>query len=244
MKRFSSLMVLLTLLGLLFATPARAVPTLQLDIQGGTYDWSTQTIMASGNTFSLYAYGKVGSKVSLSDSFYVSIALVPQTSVAGNYGSFVMNGTTLNATADMTYGTPPLESILGGAAFDAGDLSPHGIFPTYFAEVMFGFSATDQSAIYNTQDETGSGPKAGTGMYFKRFDFDISGLAPGYGLHFDLYNVKIKSGGDIDVHAFAPFSHDAGAMVTPIPEPEIYAMMALGLGLVGWAGRRRGRSSV
>ncbi len=27
--------------------------------------------------------------------------------------------------------------------------------------------------------------------------------------------------------------------VTPVPEPEIYAMMGLGLGLLGWAGRRR-----
>ncbi|MEN9784291.1 MAG: hypothetical protein RJA24_1634, partial [Pseudomonadota bacterium] len=27
--------------------------------------------------------------------------------------------------------------------------------------------------------------------------------------------------------------------VTPVPEPEIYAMMGLGLGLLGWAGRRK-----
>ena len=27
--------------------------------------------------------------------------------------------------------------------------------------------------------------------------------------------------------------------VTPIPEPEIYAMMGMGLGLLGWVGRRR-----
>jgi len=27
--------------------------------------------------------------------------------------------------------------------------------------------------------------------------------------------------------------------VTPVPEPEIYAMMGLGLGLMGWAGRRK-----
>jgi len=27
--------------------------------------------------------------------------------------------------------------------------------------------------------------------------------------------------------------------VTPIPEPEIYAMLGVGLGLMGWVGRRR-----
>ena len=30
-----------------------------------------------------------------------------------------------------------------------------------------------------------------------------------------------------------------GPVVTPIPEPEIYAMMAVGLGLLGWVGRRK-----
>lgn len=30
-----------------------------------------------------------------------------------------------------------------------------------------------------------------------------------------------------------------GVNVTPVPEPEIYAMMAVGLGLMGWVGRRR-----
>ena len=28
-------------------------------------------------------------------------------------------------------------------------------------------------------------------------------------------------------------------VVTAIPEPEIYAMMAVGLGLMGWVGRRK-----
>jgi len=32
--------------------------------------------------------------------------------------------------------------------------------------------------------------------------------------------------------------------VTPIPEPEIYAMMGLGLGLLGWVGRRRKQQAV
>jgi hypothetical protein len=29
------------------------------------------------------------------------------------------------------------------------------------------------------------------------------------------------------------------SQITPIPEPEIYAMMGLGLGLIGWIGRRK-----
>ena len=38
------------------------------------------------------------------------------------------------------------------------------------------------------------------------------------------------------------FNHSVffdGLTVTPVPEPEIYAMIGLGLGLLGWVGRRR-----
>lgn len=225
----------------LASTPARAVPQLQLDILGGTYDAATGTIFAGSDSFSLYAYS-----LSLPGNFFLSMALVPAVS-AGNYGSFSVNGSTINVTGDMTFGTPPLETILGDAAKDPGDLPSHGIFPTYFAEQMFSFSAADQSGIYNTQDNAGAGPQAGTGMYFARFDFDLSGLAAGFGLHFDLYDESLVSScksrnctvGDIDVNKFAPFSHDAQAMVTAVPEPETYAMLLAGLALMAFVSRRR-----
>ena len=35
---------------------SHAYPTLQLDIASGSYDFSTDTIVATGNTFTLYAY--------------------------------------------------------------------------------------------------------------------------------------------------------------------------------------------
>ena len=228
-----------------FGSPAQAVPALQLDIAGGTYDTATQTIMASGNSFSLYAYGLTGA---VSGNYYISMALLPATSSAGNFGSFTINGTTITATSGMTYGTAPIET-LALQGFDSGDLPTHSIFPTYFAEKQFTFSGT-QSAIYNTQDNAGSGPISGTGMYYKKFDFDISNLAMGYGLHFDLYNETISvcgkakncTSGDVDVKNFAPFSHDAQGMVTtPIPEPETYAMLLAGLGLMGFVARRRSK---
>lgn len=231
----------------LMTVPAWAVPTLQLDVQGGTYDLASESVLASSNTFSLYAYGLAsGTKqVDLLDKFFISMALVPQTMTPGSYGSFIVNGTTVNVTADMTAGGPPLEST---GVIDPGDLASHGVFPTFFAEQGFFFSAGNQSAVYNTQDFAGSGPQAGTGMYYKKFDFDISGLAPGLGIHFDLYNEKlitkcknqVCSPTDVDVDQFAPFSHDAGGWVTtPVPEPETYAMLLAGLGLMGLVARRR-----
>ncbi len=243
---------------LLFATQARAVPSLQLDISGGTYDASTQTIMASGNSFSLYAYGLsaddgTGKAINILDTFTLSIALVPKPTGAtgGNFGSFTIDGgTPVNVTADMTYGTPPLETFLGNiATTDSGDLQSHGIFDTYFIERSFTFASGTQSGVYNTQTQYGLGPQSGTGMYYKKFDFDISGLDPGFGLHFDLYNetqvTYCKNNpncvvGDLDAGINAPFSHDAQGMVTtPVPEPEIYAMLGLGLGLMGFVARRR-----
>lgn len=220
---------------MLLCAPAHAVPKLQLDILGGTYDTATQTIMASGNSFSLYAY--YWSTTLPTGNFYISAALMPPTATPGNYGSFTIDGgAPINVTSDMAYGTPPLE--LAMQAFDPGDLSKHGIFPGYFYEKSFTFSAANQSGVYNTQDHAGWGPQSGTGMFYQKFDFNIAGLAPGLGLHFDFYNESIKNG-DIDVNKFAPFSHDAQGMVASIPEPETYAMLLAGLGLLGFAARRR-----
>lgn len=222
----------------LMTVPAWAVPTLQLDIQGGTYDNSTQSILASSNTFSVFAYGLV-SKTSVTDNFFLSISLLGIDQPGGNFGSMTVNGsTTINATSDMGWGTPPVDSIM--REWDPGDLSPHGIFPAYFKEIGFQFNTDDKSGEYNTQDSAGSGPIAGTAMYYKRFDFDVNGLTPGLSVHFDLYNQKFSKGQEIDVNKFAPFSHDAEAHVTsPVPEPETYAMLLAGLGLMGLLARRR-----
>lgn len=234
--------------------PAAAVPALQLDILGGTYDTASETIFApASNTFSVYAYGRATLSGVLSDDFFLSIALVPASSAPASLGSFsyTVNSvtTTVSVTGGMTYGTPPLETILGGAGFDPGDLPSHGMYPTWFAEAKFKFSPGDQSGVYDTQANPGWGPQPGTGMYYKRFDFNIAGLPVGYGLHFDLYSEKVcingrgqcNGRGDIDVDKFAPFSHDAQAMV--IPEPSAYAMLLAGLGVLGFFARRRKESS-
>lgn len=236
------------------ARPAGAVPALQLDILGGTYDTASETIFApASNTFSVYAYGLGSLSGVLSDNFFLAMALVPASSTPSSLGSFAytVNSITItvSVTGDMTYGYPPLETILGGAGFDPGDLPLHGMYPTWFAEAKFKFSAANQSGVYNTQDHPGWGPQPGSGMYYQRFDFDISGLPVGYGIHFDLYSENVctkgkgqcSAPGDIDVAKFAPFSHDAQAMV--IPEPSAYAMMLAGLGALGFFARRRKESS-
>ncbi|MEQ1793986.1 MAG: choice-of-anchor N protein [Nitrospira sp.] len=125
----------LTVAGLLAvgAPVAHAVSALQLDIAGGFYDTATQTVLTSSNTFTLYALLDPGVRSTpVTDTYYLSVCLSPATSSPASLGSFTFNGTNVNATSGMTYGTPPIE--LGGVATtDPGDLAlpwnvPH-VFP-------------------------------------------------------------------------------------------------------------------
>ena len=220
-----------------------AIPTLQLGITGGTYNDATQTIVSTGPVFSLYAYLSPNSTNPLTDTYFLSMALSPQTSVGANLGSFVVNGNTISATSGMVYGTPPLESILGPSPADPGDLAGHGVFPTYFAELGFTFSAANTSGLFNTQDNPSWGPQSGTGMYFQRFDINTTNLAIGYSIHFDLYNTALCGGRkcdgtqDIDITQFAPFSHDAESIAN-VPEPGTTLLLGMALLGIGLARRR------
>jgi hypothetical protein len=206
---------------------AYALPSLQLDILGGTYDTATETIVSTNSSFTLYALLDPG-KSTIDDTYFISAALRPVTvPPGGSYGSFTFDGTPVNVTSGMVYGIPPLASA---------DLPTHSIFETYFQEFSFNFNSSSKTLAYNSQDYPGQGPVqnlSGT-MYYKSFSVNTATLAAGYGIHFDLYNEKIKKG-DLSLDLFAPFSHDAE--YRQVPEPT--TILLLGLGMIGVAGMSR-----
>ena len=238
------------------STFSSAVPTLQLGITGGTYDSVTDTIIASSNSFSLYAYLIADAGNPINDIYGLSMAITPQVNSPASLGSFTVDGNVIDVTSGMTYGIPPLDATIETAnGGDNQDLQTHSIFPTYFAETTFSFSALGKSGIFNTEDNPSSGPQSGTGMYFAKFDIDVTNLDKEYAIHFDLYNTKLITcrsrdtecvPGNLDVTQFAPFSHDAqsgpggdGGGGPPNETPEPAPMFLLGLGLLGMIWMRR-----
>jgi hypothetical protein len=267
-KRVTALLVPLLVLGL--ASSAMAVPSLQLDILGGTYNTTTETIVSSSSTFGLYSYLTLPNNGSntLADTYYLSIALTPQTKTAGNYGSIKINGNTIDITSDMVYGTAPLNDPSGVGA-DPHDLAGHGIFDTYYTQIDFTFDANNYISSYNTQDvRLSSLPGYSSGdekMYYYGFTVDTSNLDPNYQVHFDLYNENListtsntnvivgytKNGkpiyqtstaytlADVDVNNFAPFSHDAESGSKKVPEPGTIRLLGAGLLGLGLINRKK-----
>lgn len=225
--------ILCTTAALFFlAGSAYAVPFLQLDIEGGWYDTVTETIVASGDPFSLYALvDSTKGDFDLTGSYYLSVAVVPMIDFDADIGSFTFNGTSYDVTDDMTFGTPPIAYVEENPP---EELPPHAIFPTYWMEFEFDLSSADRANLYNSQDDVG-GTQGGLvwntsgDLYVEDFAIGTA-LTDGYRLHFDLYTKKWDAElGELVIDNFAPFSHDAES----IPEPT--TMLLFGTGLAGLA---------
>lgn len=255
-----------------------AVPVLQLDISGGVYSGpdygvpqisgqTNDTIVATSENFSLYAllrYDQDPDKLPDLGPYYISAAVYPDPGSPLGLGSFdidldpydTIGPQTINVVGDMTYGTPPHETVMT-QLYDPGDLSPHDIFETYFAQFEFYFSDLDRALLYNSapggdpDDPPGtpSGPGGPTPdpdgtLLYKEILIDTSNLVSGVVLHFDLYNQQVcdKAAGhsivgDIDIDDFAPYSHDAESHIPPVPEPA--TLLLMGSGLLAFGGYRK-----
>jgi PEP-CTERM motif-containing protein len=258
--RLARVAVLAGLVGVV-STNAEAVPVLQLDMKGGTYDSRSQTVIAGGDQFTVYAMFQPKSDGSTSDinwflntTYYISVALTPSIgSNPANLGSFSFGEaggtqTTVGVTGDMTYGTPPIEVFAAMQGSDAGDLGGHGVYPTYFREFAFKFQPTSTADAYDSAvRQGGPTPNPNGTAYYATFTGDKSLLQSGYDLHFDLYSTMIKTCGtagnpdcrDIDIDLAATFTRDAETRES-VPEPATGLAMLVGVGAAAIARRRRG----
>ena len=238
MKNFTSIFILF--LGL-SSTQVLAIPALQLTINGGTYDTTTETTVTSDLKFDLYSLLTADSA---EGDYRLSIAVVPALTVGagGDYGSFTLNGTVFDVTGDMVFGTPPLDT------FGRPDSLPtHGIYDTYYTEFGFNFNSAQASNPYDVTDTGNIGviPVAGTGAFWKMFEFNVTELTANTLLHFDLYRVDPTTGTLFSANSFAPFSHDAedGPQGNNVPEPQSLILLVMGLIVSVFASRRNSLQS-
>jgi hypothetical protein len=237
MRRFA---LVLGMLGLCSGIGVFGTPLLQVDIEDGVYDPVNENIVSTSNPFTMYTLFNT-TKGKASGTYYLSVAIVPKTAnpPASPFGSFKVNGDTYSlANGNIVFGNPPVSVIKNNL-----DLPSHDIFDTHYAEIAFTFDKTKKANLYNTQDDPGSLVQNSSGkLLYEDFTIDVSGLAAGYQVHFDLYNVVLDKRGNRKVGDFAPFSHDGQS--SPPPPPLTVAdtsstMILLGIAMLAVEGVRR-----
>lgn len=237
-----------------FAPSASAIPTLQVYIEGASYDDQDETwkITSPSNApLRLWAVGNVagpGGKGPITDvkaafayssgAGNVTIDITPTTT--NGYGGFtdpsVAAAPTLIATH--TDGSRPVRS-------NGKKLPKHGVYGknTHFQEWAFGdFSLTD-SPIADFMDAFPEAPVEASGQ-INAYDINVTGLVEGEWVHVDLYGSILNKRGKVK-SVFAPFSHDAEfALLTAetVGSTEVHAPGALlifSIGLLFVARNRR-----
>jgi hypothetical protein len=240
-KRFIKgyLFILILATGLIgLGDNAFAIPTLQIYIEGATYDALTETwVITTANPFKLWVIGDVG-KYGPVYGIKLSAA-VSSAEISG--GNIALTSTTTTLITDPSTPSNPSPTTnfpSGDGAIpvrgDGTSLPTHGVYRpgTSFFEWYIGNFDKKDSPIgdFITTFPT-SFPDTGQ---VNAYTVNVSGFSK---VHFDAYN-HIYVGKNHAKYVFAPFSHD-GEGINIVPEPATMFIFSSGLGIMGWEKRRR-----
>lgn len=219
---------------------AQAVPSLQLYIDGSTYNAATETWVTSDSEFTLFVAGAKQNKdwtiiddvllyISVSQANYNTAGAITITGAAGEPANVLAINELLGGV-----GTPVDPNSPGTPS----DLSKHGTFPAYYWAVSL------PDLLVGSAGETVPNYQPGeTGTVtgdIQRYNISISGFER---VSFDLTGLPLPQNSKLKTNSvlkrkFAPYSHDAEYV---IPEPSTLLLLGLGIAVVVPMRRRWGR---
>ncbi len=225
MKKWLMCLLILSL-SLIVKSNSFAIPTLQLYIEGSTYNAGTDTWTTTLNNFKIWVIGEEVQDVQL--------AIAHSTSESG---VITLTGTTATGIVDPSRAIDPIfrtsSSLVGNYPIlgDGSLLPSHGIYGagTSWESYSLGDFTLIDSPIgdYIGGIPTSYPRKGQINAYSVSIPESYSWV------HFDAYDhIEGKN------HSvFAPFSHDGESGGSPVPEPA--TMTLLGMGVLGLFGLRK-----